>query len=148
MQITSKFTIAIHSLLCINRFSNERKVTSNFIADSVNVNPVIIRNILGWLKEAGIINVEAGVGGATIIKELSDITMLDIFNAVNCLDGDLFNFHNNPNQNCPVGNTIHKVLDKRLYTIEQAMKNEMSKITLEMLTNDLEKEVKEKKIDK
>lgn len=148
MQITSKFTIAIHSLLCINRFSDERKVTSNFIANSVNVNPVIIRNILGNLKEAGIINVEAGVGGATIIKKLSDITMLDIFNAVNCLEGGLFSFHNNPNIECPVGNTIHNVLDNRLYSIEQSMRNEMSKITLEMLINDLEKEIKNKKMDK
>ena len=145
MQISSKFTIAIHSLLCINYFSNERKVTSNFIADSVNVNPVVIRNILGSLKETGIVNVEAGVGGTTIIKELSNITMLDIFKAVKCLDGELFNFHNNPNQNCPVGNTIHKVLDKRLDTIEQAMENEMAKITLDMLVNDLEKEVNNKK---
>lgn len=47
-----------------------------------------------------------------------------------------------PNQNCPVGNTIHKVLDKRIYTIEQVMENEMSKITLDMSTNDLEKEIK------
>lgn len=148
MQISSKFTIAIHSLLCIIQFSNEKKVTSNFIASSTNVNPVIIRNILGQLKEAGIINVEAGVGGATIIKDLSDITLLDIFEATNCLDRDLFNFHDNPNIKCPVGNSIHNVLDKRLYAIEQAMIKEMKGITLEMLVNDLDKEIMEKKINK
>lgn len=79
MIIDTKFTIAIHSLLCINRFSNERKVTSNFIAGSVNVNPVIICNILGQLKDAKMINIEAGIGGATIIKELSEILLCWIF---------------------------------------------------------------------
>ena len=139
MQITSKFTIAVHTLLCINRFSNETKVTSNFIANSVNVNPVIIRNILGELKSADLVNVEAGVGGATIKKELSKITLLDVFNAVNSLDGNLFSFHDNPNKECPVGNNIHNILDKRLDVAQKAMENELSKVTLQMLVDDLEK---------
>lgn len=142
MQISSKFTIAVHSLLCIVQFSNERKVTSNFIASSTNVNPVIIRNILGQLKEVGIVNIEAGVGGATIIKKLSDITLLDIFEATNCLSGELFNFHDNPNIECPVGNSIHNVLDKRLYAIQEALEKELKKITLQMLVDDLNKEIK------
>ncbi len=142
MQISSKFTVAIHTLLCIYEFSKEKKVTSNFIASSTNVNPVIIRNILGQLKDAGIVNVEAGVGGATIIKDLSDITLLDIFEATKCLEGDLFNFHDNPNKECPVGNNIHKVLDKRLYSVQETMKKELKQITLKMLVDDLEKNMK------
>ena len=86
MQITSQFTISIHTLLCIEHFSKGTKVTSNFIASSVNTNPVIIRRILGKLKEADIINIEAGVGGATIKKDLSKVTMLDIFNIVDPLE--------------------------------------------------------------
>lgn len=61
MQISSRFTIAVHTLLCIARFSGSQKVTSAFIAGSVNVNPVVIRRTLGQLKEAGIVLVEAGV---------------------------------------------------------------------------------------
>ena len=81
MQISSKFTISIHTLLCIEHFGKDTKVTSNFIAASTNVNSVIIRRILGELKEAEIVNVEAGVGGASIIKPLDKITMLDVFKA-------------------------------------------------------------------
>lgn len=138
MQISSKFTIAIHTLLCIEHFGKERKVTSNFIADSTNVNPVIIRRILGELKDAGIVTVESGVGGASIVKPLDKITMLDVFKAVNCLESSLFNFHNNPNIECPVGNKIHNVLDTRLENIENVMLNELSKVNLKMLSNDLE----------
>ena len=142
MQISSKFTIAIHTLLCIEHFGKERKVTSNFIADSTNVNPVIIRRILGELKDAEIVSVGLGVGGASIIKPLEEITMLDVFKAVNCLEGNLFNFHNNPNIECPVGNKIHNVLDNRLETIENTMLNEMSKVNLKMLADDLENSIK------
>jgi DNA-binding IscR family transcriptional regulator len=144
MQITSKYTIALHTLLCIEHFSKETKVTSNFIASSVNTNPVIIRNILGMLKDAGIVNIEAGVGGATIIKDLYKITMFDIFNIINPLDeGELFHFHENPNINCPIGNNIHNVLDKRLNQIEEAMLNEMKKVTIKDLIDDMERNIKE-----
>lgn len=43
MKISSKFTVAVHTLLCIYRFNKEYKVTSDFIAGSTGVNPVIIR---------------------------------------------------------------------------------------------------------
>ena len=74
MQISSRFTIAVHTLLCIARFSGSQKVTSAFIAGSVNVNPVVIRRTLGQLKEAGIVLVEAGVGGATLASPCSTCT--------------------------------------------------------------------------
>lgn len=137
MQISSRFTIAIHTLLCIAHFNKDYKVTSNFIASSVNVNSVIIRRILGQLKEAGLVNVEAGVGGASIVKDLSDITLFDIFKAVECVDGELFNFHDNPNIKCPVGNKIHNILDCRLESIQHVMEEQMSSITLQMLADDM-----------
>ena len=46
MQISSRFTIAIHVLVCIETFKNDYKVTSEFLASSVNVNPVVIRRLL------------------------------------------------------------------------------------------------------
>ena len=42
MQISSRFTLAVHIFTCIDTFQNEYKVTSDFIAGSTNVNPVII----------------------------------------------------------------------------------------------------------
>mgnify|MGYP006936157822 FL=1 len=43
-----------------------------------------------------------------IAKPMSEITLLDIFNAVEPLeDGQLFHFHENPNTECPVGRNIH-----------------------------------------
>ncbi len=131
MQISSRFTMAIHIFACIDTFQNDYKITSDFLADSVNVNPVVIRRLLSQLKSAGLVNITRGSGGAAIAKPLDEITLLDIYNAVECVDnGELFHFHENPNMQCPVGKNIHNALDDKLSRIQKAMENEMQKITL------------------
>ena len=108
MQISSRFTIATHMLVIIALKGKESKVTSDFLASSVGVNPVIIRKTLSQLKKAELISVARGTGGAEIIKNLEDISLLDIYQAVECLGktGQLFSFHDNPNPDCPVGANI------------------------------------------
>ena len=140
MQISSRFTLAIHIIACIETFKNEHKVTSDFLADSTNVNPVIVRKILGQLKSAGIVEVARGSGGASLSKPLDKITFLDIYKAVECVEnGELFHFHENPNPKCPVGKNIHTVLDNRLDKVQQAMENELKKITLADIESDIQK---------
>ncbi len=139
MQISSRFTIAIHIFSCINTFEKERKVTSDFLASSVEVNPVVIRRILLQLKAAGLVSVQRGTGGTTITKPLDEITFLDIYKAVECIeDGKLFHFHENPNMECPVGRNIHKVLDEKLERVQKAMEQEMDSITLADIVRDLD----------
>ena len=133
MKITSRFTVAVHTLLAIYAFEGERKLTSEFIASSVNVNPVVIRRTLQSLKAAGLVDVRVGTGGAVSVKKASEITLFDIYSAVDCVDGNLFNFHENPNPDCPVGRSIHKLLDPRLADAQAAMENELRKVTLEEL---------------
>lgn len=137
MQISSRFTIAVHVLLCIRQFKDEHKVTSEFLASSVNVNPVIIRRLLRQLNDAGIITVRRGSGGADFAKPLCDITLLDIYNAVGCTEGGLFHFHENPNPLCPVGRNIHAVLDDRLDEIQKAMELKMQSITMQDIADDV-----------
>ena len=56
MQISSRFTMAIHMFACIDTFSDQ-KMTSDFMAASIGTNPVIVRKILQQLKAAGLIEV-------------------------------------------------------------------------------------------
>lgn len=139
MQISSRFTIAIHIFACISTFEKERKVTSDFLASSVKVNPVVIRRILVQLKAAGLVNVQRGAGGATIVRPLEEINLLDIYKAVECVeDGALFHFHEKPDRECPVGRNIHNVLDEKLERVQKAMECEMESITLADIIKDLE----------
>ncbi len=139
MQISSRFTIAIHIFACIDVFGNDYKITSDFLASSVNVNPVIIRRLLTQLKAAGLITVARGTGGTAIAKPLDEITFYDIYLAVECIeDNKLFHFHDNPSALCPVGRNIHKALDDKLERVQAAMEREMKSITLEDVKNDIE----------
>lgn len=145
MQISSRFTIAIHMLACMDTFKDEYKITSDFLASSINVNAVIIRKILSQLKDSGLIEVKRGPGGATIAKSLEDITFLDIYRAVDCVEENaLFHFHENPNLSCPVGKNIHNILDDKLIQVQEAMERELQSITLADVKQDLEKYLEEK----
>lgn len=140
MQISSRFTIAIHMLACMDFFQDDYKITSDFLASSINVNPVIIRKILSQLKDAGLIEVKRGPGGAAITKPLKEITFFDVYQSVECIEENtLFHFHENPNPCCPVGKNIHHILDDKLIRIQTAMEQELKSITLADMDLDLKK---------
>ena len=131
MQISSRFTVALHISACVDVFKDDYKVTSDFLASSINTNPVIIRKILSQLKGAGLITVARGTGGITVNKPLEEITFFDVYQAIEPVEnGSLFHFHDAPNPDCPVGRNIHALLDDKLKAIQDAMEDEMRKYTL------------------
>lgn len=142
MQFSSRLPVAVHILLAIVEFTDKEKTTSAFLAGSVNVNPVIIRNTLGQLKAAGLVTVKAGEGGAFLAKKAKDITLMDVFRAVEKKE-DLFHFHENPNPDCPVGKNVHAVLDNRLASIQEVMLDKMKSITLQDLIDDMDAMLKQ-----
>ena len=137
MQISSRFTMAIHMFACIDTFTDQ-KMTSDFMAGSIGTNPVIIRKILQQLKAAGLVEVSRGTGGVTITRPLEQITFLDIYKAVECApEEQLFHFHENPNPMCPVGKKIHRVLDGRLHEVQRAMEEKLAEMTLADVQQDV-----------
>lgn len=143
MQISSKFTIGVHLLAVIDYLGKEEKVTSNILAGSIGVNPVIVRNVMGSLKEAGLINISQGKSGISLAKTPGQITFYDVYNAVDSVnDEGLFHFHENPNPECPVGRNIHKAMDSKLNLIQKRMEDEMRQITLADVMANIQSELK------
>ena len=139
MQISSRFTVALHIFTCIDTFKDEYKITSDFLAGSINTNPVIIRKILSQLKNAGLIIVARGTGGVTPTRPLKEITFYDVYEAIEPVEnGDLFNFHSSPNPQCPVGKNIHALLDDKLKSIQLAMEHEMKRYTIDDLSSGMQ----------
>ncbi|HEL2219378.1 TPA: Rrf2 family transcriptional regulator [Streptococcus suis] len=139
MQISSRFTIASHILVLLALEGEKEKQTSTSIAGSVGVNPVIIRNILSQLKEAGLVEVARGVGGARLAQGPDQITLLHVYQAVELFGekGQLFAFHEQPNPSCQVGRNIHTLLDSRLGNAQSALENELAKTRLADLLAEL-----------
>ncbi|MGF9698680.1 Rrf2 family transcriptional regulator [Paenibacillus sp. MABNR03] len=131
-QISSRFSMAVHALSLIAVAPNE--CTGDFIASSVNTNPVIIRRIMSKLKQARLIEVRPGVGGASLLKDPADITLLDVYRALEVAqDGELFNFHKHPNPNCPVGSTIERTLRAELIEAQTAMEQRLNRVTIQQM---------------
>jgi DNA-binding IscR family transcriptional regulator len=141
MQISSRFTIALHILTAIETFKGQFALTSDFLASSVQVNPVIIRNILLQLKVAGIIHISRGRGDSIkMLKTPEEISLLDVYKAIEPLEHDtLFAFHKNPNPKCPVGKNVHNILDERLLSVQKAMEDKLAAMKLSDVLDDLQR---------
>ncbi|MFM0589289.1 Rrf2 family transcriptional regulator [Streptococcus suis] len=139
MQISSRFTIASHILVLLALEGEKEKQTSISIAGSVGVNPVIIRNILSQLKEAGLVKVARGIGGARLAQTPDNITLLHVYQAVELFGekGKLFGFHEQPNPACQVGRSIHPLLDSRLENAQSALEKELGQTTIADLLAEL-----------
>ncbi len=143
MQISSRFTIALHILTALETFQGQYRLTSRFLSGSIQANPVIIRNILLQLKAAGFVQIPRGRGSITLLKSPNEISLLDVYKSIEPLEQDkLFSFHKNPNPQCPVGRNIHNILDWRLLSVQQAMENKLESMKLSDILTDLQKLIK------
>ncbi|MDY0930952.1 Rrf2 family transcriptional regulator [Chryseobacterium sp. CFBP8996] len=110
----TRFATAIHIMTLLSKFSQEW-MTSDWLAGSINVNPVIVRKEIGVLKEAGLIISRKGKeGGSQLAKDASEISISEIYLAVKNSDV-LGKKNNSPNPACPVGKNINSHL-RQLFT--------------------------------
>ena len=138
MRISTKFPVAVHAMIMIAALSDKEKVNSEKISESTGVNAVIIRNIFKSLKESNMILVVPGPGGTMLARSPDTITLWDIFSAVEPKETeDIFKFHQNPSEHCPVGSNIYGLLKTHLDDAVGALKNKLSNVTLSMMVEEL-----------
>lgn len=100
---------------------------------------------MGMLKKAGLVEVHPGIAGAKLAKELSDITLFDVYKAVNVVqDKELFSVHENPNPECPVGRNIQQTIEPLFISAQFAMEKVLANVTIEDVVKDIVK--KENKV--
>ncbi|WP_374719063.1 Rrf2 family transcriptional regulator [Parageobacillus toebii] len=141
MKISSRFTVAVH-ILSLLALEKNAHCTSEWIAGSVNTNPVVVRRVIGQLKKAGLVQVRPGTGGAFLTKDTQEITLLDIYRAVEVVEeGELFQIHEHPNPQCPVGANIQAVLEVILHRAQAAMENVLREIRLHDIVTTLAQKI-------
>lgn len=144
MKISSRFAIAVHVLSLLSLTPGTHN-TSEWIAGSVNTNPVVIRRIMGQLKSAGLVTVKAGSGGASLNKSLEEINLLEVYQAVSVVEaGGLFSIHEAPNPACEVGANIQAVLELVLGKAQDAMEAVLSQITMAEVVTTLSESIQRK----
>jgi Rrf2 family protein len=133
--IATRFAVSVHLLALLAQDCGE-SMSSDVLASSIGVNPVIVRTLLGKLRKAGLVKTKRGVPGATLARPLPKITLLDIFDAVG-LRGELFSIHEQPDPKCPVGGNIQRTLERFFDSAEMALKRSLAELTVADVVNDL-----------
>lgn len=134
MRISVKCSSAVHVLLILAVLAPHQKKSSDALAASVGCNPVEIRKLLIGLKKAGLVDVARGPGGASLKRQPKDITLLDIYAAVDSASLDeLIGVHTHPDEYCPFGRNIARLLAEPYAQVGNAVREKMANVTLEQL---------------
>lgn len=137
MSISSRFAVGIHILTLIE-FNKDGVTSSDYLAGSVNTNPALIRKIMAMLKKADLIEVKPGVAGAKLTKDLTEISLYDVYRAVSVVEeNELFSIHDNPNPACPVGQNIQTAIEPIFIQAQSAMESVLKHVSLADVVNDV-----------
>jgi Rrf2 family protein len=133
-----RFVIAMHILVLLDHAKGEL-VSSLDIAESININPAMVRKELINLRSCGFVQSKEGKnGGTSLLMDANEITLADIYNSVKQFSL-LGNKKNTPNPSCIIGKSINKHLDKLYSDTEIVLVNELSKQTLKSFSKKFKK---------
>ena len=125
----TKFSTAIHMLILVSEAKTP--MNSEQIAHSVGTNASYVRKVAALLSRAGIIEGRRGVSGFSLLKAPEDITLLDVYRAVEQTeDVHVFDVHQNPSDECIVGRNIRPVLNGVFRQAEQVVERKLAGATL------------------
>ncbi|MGN7821097.1 Rrf2 family transcriptional regulator [Chitinophaga varians] len=125
----ARFPISLHILTLLAK-ENGTLLSSDYIAGSININPVLVRKEISNLRNHGMIESKEGKnGGATLAKPATAILLSDVYHAVQ-QTSLLGNSRNHPNPDCAVGKQINQHLDDLYKDIEGALLRKLENMTL------------------
>ncbi|CAL1518552.1 Rrf2 family transcriptional regulator [Chitinophaga sp. MM2321] len=126
----TKFATVIHILTILAKSPGEW-LSSDWIAGSIQINPVIVRKELSALQDQGwVISRKGKEGGYMLLVPSKEISLADIYKTVKKLDV-LGKKNLNPNPKCPIGKDINKELEDLFMEIDESVFNALQHRTLE-----------------
>lgn len=130
MAASCRFAFAVHVLAVLALQQTTGGACSDKLAHSVNTNPVVIRRLLAQLRRAGLVRTHMGsCGGAALAADAQDISLDVVYRAIE--PAPAFGTHRQkPNQRCPVGAGIERVLDDVFSSAQAALESELARRTL------------------
>ncbi len=132
-----RFSISIHVLVLLAGNSGEW-MPSDYLAGSMNINPVLVRKELSNLRKHGfVISKEGKNGGSMLAKPANEIYLSDIYRIVSS-QSLLGNELASPNPACPVGRQINEHLHSLSMEAENTMLSMLGKQTLAEFTRKFE----------
>jgi Rrf2 family protein len=127
--LSGRSAVAIHALAMLAH-RRGGSLTSAEIADSLDSNPVLVRRVLGRLRDAHLVwSTEGRGGGWSLARAPRDITLYDAYAAVE--EGQVFSRHAHPPSGaCEIGRGIGDVLDVEFRSAERALEEQLGRTTI------------------
>jgi Rrf2 family protein len=137
MVAASRFAVAVHCLTLLATNPGE-PLTSEYLASSVNTNPVVVRRVLGQLRRAHLVASTPGTsGGWRMRRPAHTISLGDAYAAVS--DSRLLGLHARPpNPRCAVGRTIQSSLTVVFDAAERALTDRLESVSVADVLRDVE----------
>jgi len=133
-------------VLAVLAYKEGDAVCSEFISQSVNTNPVIIRRLLLLLQKARLVETTKGArAGSRLSRTPTRINLAEVYRAVRC--AETFGMpRRTPNDHCPVGACIKPLLQHLFVSAEQALERELSHTTLAKMLQQIKRRSRTLKI--
>jgi Rrf2 family protein len=127
--VDTRFPVSVHIMTAL-AFNQPNLVSSEELAKSIKTNPSFIRKLVVTLSAAGLVeSVRGKAGGIRIAKNPNDITLDQIYRAVN--DGSLMAVPDkSPNKMCSISCSMKDILGKISDEIEDNTVKQLSKRNL------------------
>jgi DNA-binding IscR family transcriptional regulator len=134
MKRNSQLSGVLHVLL--HMAEHDRPSTSEALAKAMTTNPVVVRRILGGLREAGLVTSEKGHGGGWLIaRPLDQITLRQVYEALGA--PELLAIGNRTETpQCLVEQAVNKTLGAVFDQAETVLLAGFEAVTLVMLSDD------------
>ncbi|KQM50403.1 Rrf2 family transcriptional regulator [Chryseobacterium sp. Leaf201] len=130
----TRFATAVH-IMTLLADSPQDWLTSEWMAGSININPVMVRKELSVLREAGLVISRQGKeGGSQLSRNAEAITIAEIYAAVKNTDV-LGKKNQKLNPLCPVGKEINNHLNDLFKETDQLVIQFLGNKTLKEFTD-------------
>ncbi|KQQ46716.1 MULTISPECIES: Rrf2 family transcriptional regulator [Rhizobium/Agrobacterium group] len=128
MRQDSRLSRMLHVLIHMGR--HDGAMTSEMIAHMLDANPVVIRRTMAGLRDRGYVSSVKGHGGGwTLARPLSELTLLDVYQAV----GEPSIFAVGPAYDmpgCPIEQAVNGTLKGVFNEAEELLRRRFASVTL------------------
>lgn len=125
----------VMTMLALAQRSGEEPVPATTCAFSIGTNPVVVRRLVGELRDAGLVAVARGAaGGVRLARPADEVTLADVACAVQADEVGLARYAPGcPSGECGVAPHIAAEVAARAAEAEAAMRAQLATVTLDAL---------------
>ena len=129
MKKSTRLSIALHALVHLHA-QPDRQLTSAALATCLMTNAVVVRRILGELREAGIVNAAKGPnGGWSLARPAADITLRQVYQAMG--ERLLVRTESDPgDRDCAIVRSVDRVMHDFLDDAEALLTARLARVRL------------------